>query len=245
MALREKLNRLGRLGLTVLNELRLPKDTGDTRQPVRLLLRKLIHTAIFGLGLTSLILWRYYDWTTPSNFSGYSFIRDFDADETRISWRLMYDVDPLSVLPSCWSVVIRKRIPCEVKLLRRSYEWESFGASSEAEDYDLEGNSMCGRSEEHNFDFATQTSVPIVKPQLAGTKPLNIWITFPGWLPPVVFFSISLIVFYRGPLRRARRRLTNCCIVCGYSLEKLTEPRCPECGEPASTIPLAHPPVSS
>lgn len=36
--------------------------------------------------------------------------------------------------------------------------------------------------------------------------------------------------------RRARRRLRNECLACGYNLKALTEPRCPECGTPIRAV---------
>jgi len=43
----------------------------------------------------------------------------------------------------------------------------------------------------------------------------------------MVYPSMALAM---GPLRRRRRRKRNQCIRCGYSLQGLTERRCPECG---------------
>jgi len=46
--------------------------------------------------------------------------------------------------------------------------------------------------------------------------------------------AYPLVAFCRGPLRRARWRPQGYCISCGYNLTGLTEPRCPECGAPAT-----------
>ena len=56
---------------------------------------------------------------------------------------------------------------------------------------------------------------------------------------------IILLAFYptfafiRGPVRRWRRRRHGLCIACSYNLTALTEPRCPECGEPFAPKRLA------
>ena len=57
------------------------------------------------------------------------------------------------------------------------------------------------------------------------------------WVPVILFGVWPLLCFFRGPLRRARRRAAGCCLSCGYSLTGLSERRCPECGtefDPAS-----------
>lgn len=50
------------------------------------------------------------------------------------------------------------------------------------------------------------------------------------WVPVVLFGLWPLWCFFRGPLRRARRRAAGCCLSCGYDLTGLAQPRCPECG---------------
>ena len=56
------------------------------------------------------------------------------------------------------------------------------------------------------------------------------------WLPSWMPFVICGVIFYRcDPLRYSRRRKREklgLCIQCGYNLHGLTEPRCPECGQP-------------
>ena len=52
----------------------------------------------------------------------------------------------------------------------------------------------------------------------------------PLWALVILFGLWPLWCFFRGPLRRARRRAAGCCPPCGYNLTGLIEPRCPECG---------------
>ena len=52
----------------------------------------------------------------------------------------------------------------------------------------------------------------------------------PFWSIAAVATIYPSIALAMGPLRRRRRRKRNQCIHCGYSLQGLTEPRCPECG---------------
>ena len=49
-----------------------------------------------------------------------------------------------------------------------------------------------------------------------------------------MFYMVFVYAFFTVPpiARTLRRRLTNRCPACGYSLDKLTAPTCPECGEP-------------
>ena len=50
------------------------------------------------------------------------------------------------------------------------------------------------------------------------------------WSLVILFGIWPLWCFFRGPVRRARRRAAGCCPPCGYNLTGLSEPRCPECG---------------
>ncbi|MCO6437817.1 MAG: hypothetical protein J5J06_12065 [Phycisphaerae bacterium] len=56
-------------------------------------------------------------------------------------------------------------------------------------------------------------------------------VSIPGSYIATLLIIILLIIFMRGPLRRYRCIIGNCCLYCGYSLTGLIEPRCPECGE--------------
>ncbi len=56
----------------------------------------------------------------------------------------------------------------------------------------------------------------------------------PWWLLAVLSGLCGIypaVAFFRGPVRRWRRRKRGLCVHCGYNLTGLTEPRCPECGE--------------
>jgi hypothetical protein len=73
----------------------------------------------------------------------------------------------------------------------------------------------------------------------------DLWWTFGTrlWVPFVLSAIYPTLVLIGGPLRRRRRRGTGRCIKCGYNLTGLSEPRCPECGEPfASAASTENPP---
>ena len=53
----------------------------------------------------------------------------------------------------------------------------------------------------------------------------------PSWLLLCLLSTYPTFAFVRGPHRRHRRRKSGLCVKCGYSLNGLPEPRCPECGE--------------
>ena len=59
-------------------------------------------------------------------------------------------------------------------------------------------------------------------------------LTFPAWLPFVVFAVYPSTAFILGPLRRHRRRKKGLCLECGYNLTGNVSGVCPECGEPVS-----------
>lgn len=52
----------------------------------------------------------------------------------------------------------------------------------------------------------------------------------PVWLPVSLMILFPVRSMIVGPWRERRRRKKNQCVSCGYSLYRLTEPRCPECG---------------
>jgi len=63
--------------------------------------------------------------------------------------------------------------------------------------------------------------------------PWRYTIRFPVWAPVTaagLILAYTCLAFWRGPLRRARRRVAGMCARCGYNLTGLSEPRCPECG---------------
>jgi hypothetical protein len=72
-------------------------------------------------------------------------------------------------------------------------------------------------------------------PGVSPTQPGRIYetITFPWWLPTLMFMTIPVPAFIRLAFRRRRRR-RGLCLSCGYDL-RATPPgeeggRCPECG---------------
>lgn len=50
--------------------------------------------------------------------------------------------------------------------------------------------------------------------------------SLPLWIPALAFF----LLVAQWPLARRRHRKLGLCVKCGYSLQGLSEPRCPECG---------------
>ncbi|MBI4719143.1 MAG: hypothetical protein HY763_15185 [Planctomycetes bacterium] len=95
-----------------------------------------------------------------------------------------------------------------------------------------------GNSWGFHFSF-----VPISpgSPLLVAPFPLGWTMVSGGAIAPVpavltVLALYPAIAFFRGPWRRAGRRLRGECTRCGYNLTGLTEPRCPECST-ACTLP--------
>lgn len=54
-------------------------------------------------------------------------------------------------------------------------------------------------------------------------------LSIPLWTFVICFACYPLLTFFRGSLRRTRRR-RGLCVQCGYNLTGAPEPRCPECG---------------
>lgn len=52
----------------------------------------------------------------------------------------------------------------------------------------------------------------------------------PMWFMMVLFVIYPLIFYYRGPLRKKRRRKSQQCLQCGKSLIGIEEPTCSACG---------------
>ncbi len=52
----------------------------------------------------------------------------------------------------------------------------------------------------------------------------------PFWAPSGLLAVYPLLAFRSRVLVKWRRRRKNLCTACGYPLEALAEPRCPECG---------------
>jgi len=61
----------------------------------------------------------------------------------------------------------------------------------------------------------------------------------PIWFVSACLCAYPIAFFVIMPLQRGRRRGPGFCLVCGYNLTGLPEPRCPECGAevPETTIP--------
>lgn len=51
----------------------------------------------------------------------------------------------------------------------------------------------------------------------------------PLWLTFLVLIAYPAVAFYRGPLRRYRRRRCGLCVACGYDLTGNVSGVCPEC----------------
>ena len=52
----------------------------------------------------------------------------------------------------------------------------------------------------------------------------------PFWIPMLVLAAYPTFAFFRGPLRRYRRRRRGLCPKCGYNLEGNVSGVCSECG---------------
>ena len=55
-------------------------------------------------------------------------------------------------------------------------------------------------------------------------------IVVPFWLLFVATMAYPLVAWFRGPLRRRRRRSLGLCLACAYDLTGNTSGVCPECG---------------
>ena len=64
---------------------------------------------------------------------------------------------------------------------------------------------------------------------LITREPGRRYVGIPLHLPMVVLSAVALYPMLPFVRRRWRRK-RNLCVVCGYNLTGLTEPRCPECG---------------
>ena len=88
------------------------------------------------------------------------------------------------------------------------------------------------------FVLVGLVGVPIAHSRIVNALPV------PHWLSSAVVLTVSVLTCiwgvetaFRRPVRRALRSELNrrgyaVCERCGYNLTGLTEPRCPECGQP-------------
>jgi len=75
-----------------------------------------------------------------------------------------------------------------------------------------------------------QRSKP-VPPRMPGCPPVySGYLRTPIGTITIIFAVFPTIAFIGGPLRRWHRLRRGLCASCGYSLQGLTDPRCPECG---------------
>ncbi len=79
------------------------------------------------------------------------------------------------------------------------------------------------------FRAAGATMLPLI-PGSGATTGLERSLIIRLWALVIAFGLWPLWCFFRGPVRRARRRAAGCCPPCGYNLTGLIDPRCPECG---------------
>lgn len=71
--------------------------------------------------------------------------------------------------------------------------------------------------------------VPAIEP--GGSPVIQVsMVRFPAVVPVAMLLVFPLTAYLRGPWLRRRRMRRGQCPDCGYDLQGLTEPRCPECG---------------
>lgn len=66
------------------------------------------------------------------------------------------------------------------------------------------------------------------KIRVFGAKDANF--SMPIWMPPAIFSTYPLWIFFRGPVRRFARCRWGQCLKCGYDLTGNATGVCPECG---------------
>lgn len=81
-------------------------------------------------------------------------------------------------------------------------------------------------------DFGGRWRWASVRTSVASVPVQFNYIRVPGWLPVIALLIMPIHGIVRGPWVQRRRLRRNECKQCGYSLEKLPGPRCPECGAP-------------
>ena len=70
-----------------------------------------------------------------------------------------------------------------------------------------------------------RSKVPTIPP--TRLTDIQVW----AWMVVAAFAAYPTFAFFRGPLRRHRRRRRGLCLRCAYNLEGNVSGVCPECGE--------------
>lgn len=245
--------RFGNLAYAIAREIPRPKNHRDASRRFRRILRKAFLTIISltALYLTIATVWENYrrdeEGTLPSNYYYYSTgpWTGLPANWPRVVLleNTRFDLT-ITELEHALVIDVFAHFPCGVPVTRFEYSFAEF--SLQKNEINLtSGFPACGH---YSINFDETGNLEVLsspKSHLLNSRPIIYTLIIPWWLIVAVLMIPLVYAFLRGLVRRAQRRFANRCIVCGYSLKLLTEPRCPECGEPASTIPLAHPPVSS
>ena len=86
-------------------------------------------------------------------------------------------------------------------------------------------------------DFGGRWHWAPIQTSPAGVPVQFNYIRVPAWLPVVALLIMPMRGIVRGPWLQRWRRRRNRCLHCGYSLEHLPKPRCPECGTPTDKTP--------
>ena len=84
-----------------------------------------------------------------------------------------------------------------------------------------------------SYQIVSRTIRPYRFPPFGAGNPSLYWgyIRTPTWTVSTIFAAYPMLAFFRGPLRRYRRRRHGLCIRCAYNLEGNVSGVCPECGE--------------
>ena len=77
---------------------------------------------------------------------------------------------------------------------------------------------------------------PFLEALLSGGGCLH-RLRMPLWVPFLIFAPYPTLAFFRGPVRRYRRRKRGLCVNCGYNLTGNISGICPECGTPIGRAP--------
>ena len=228
-------------------ELWRPRNALDATRPTRRRLRKSICAVVFLLTIAAgwdavqgarttkyrfvnlQLPWFFYNPVSANiKEAGYEYRPDGMLDSSpfrRVRLTLRHIEDS-------WVVDFYYRRPCGDRYPIDQKEFAGF-VIVRADLESWSGDNFCDRAFATYYESgAACYESPLSVSSFKGTKPVVVSIIFPTWLPAVLMLLFASATYWRGPFRRARRRLSNRCIVCGYHLEGLIEPRCPECAEP-------------